>query len=103
VDANFSDQKRPVFKVGSKKWLGVTKWSFYIGMFFSISQGDQASLLMTPLEYLEAWDAQPRLMAILTVIQHRVRHNISQQMEKTKANSTNARTRHLSNSPTAKR
>jgi hypothetical protein len=102
VDANFTDQKHPVFKVGSKKWLGVQKWSFYIGMFFSLSQGDQASLAMSPLEYLESWEEEPRLMAILQVIQQQVRHCMARQLEKVKEDS-HAGTRRIPNSPTVKR
>jgi hypothetical protein len=103
VDANFVDQKHPVFKVGSKKWIGMTKWSFYINLFFSISIGDQASLAMSPMEYLRCWDAEPRLMAILAVVQARVRKCMAERMETSRKGIGNAGTRRLPTRPSVKR
>jgi hypothetical protein len=103
VDANFTEQKRPVFKVGSKKWIGMVKWGFYLNLFFSISIGDQASLAMSPIEYLDAWETEPRLMAILAVIQQRVRHKMGEQVETTKRGMGHGRTGHIPGRPSIKR
>ena len=65
-------------------------------MFFSLSVGDQASLAMSPLEYLRCYEEEPRLMDILSTIQRRVRWNMAKNMDKVKAD---AGKRHLPNSP----
>lgn len=103
MDANFSDQKRPIYKIGSKKWIGMVKWGFYVNLFFSISVGDQASLGMTPIEYIEAWEKEPRLMAILVVIQQRTRQKMSEQLDTAKRGIGHGGTGHLPNRPAIKR
>jgi hypothetical protein len=82
VDAGFTEQKAPKFRVGSLKWVGVQKWGFYINLFFSVYVGDQASLAMSPTEYLKAWEEEPRLMSIVSVIQHRYRVKTNEGIEK---------------------
>ena len=85
VDAQFTGQLAPVFRVGSPKWVGTRTWGFYVNLFFSICIGDQASLAMGPLEWLRCWDEQPRLMAILLTVQARVRWHFAAESEKAKA------------------
>jgi hypothetical protein len=102
VDASFTDQKRPVFRVGSLKWVGVWKWCFYINLFFALSMGDQVSLAMSPVEYLRAWEEEPRLMAIVSIIQARVRVKMGERLDATRRKAEHGQG-HLSNSSTVKR
>ncbi len=67
-------------------------------MFFSISVGEQASFAMSPSEYVKCWENDPHLMAILSLVQSRVRYNIAKDRE-----ASDGRKRHLPTRPTAKR
>jgi hypothetical protein len=82
VDATFSKQKHPVFRTGSLKWIGITRWGFYVDLFFQISQGENASLAMGPGEWIRCWDEHPRLMTILRIVQSRVRYHLSDRADK---------------------
>ncbi len=82
------------------KWVGLQRWGWYLEVFFSISVGDQASFAISPIEYMRCWEEDPHLMSILTLVQHRVRYNVSRQLDKVKSD---GRARHVSNSITAKR
>lgn len=74
-----------MFRRGSLKWVGINKWGFYVDMFLSISSGDQASMAMSPREWMACWEEYPRVMAILQLIQKRVRFQMSDEVEKAKA------------------
>jgi hypothetical protein len=85
VDAQFTEQKYPIFRKGSLKWVGLQRWSWYLNVFFSISVGDQASFAMSPIEHMRCWEEAPRLMTILSVVQGRVRSNMSKKIGSLKA------------------
>lgn len=85
VDATFTKQKHPVFRKGSAKWTGIRKWGFYIDLFYQISSGEQASLAMSPREWMRCWEEHPRLMAILKVVQGHVRGHMAEETERAKA------------------
>ncbi len=79
VDASFSKQRHPVFRPGSPKWIGLQKWGFYIDLFFRLSAGEQASLAISPREWIRCWEEQPRLMAVLKVVQDRARSRMAEE------------------------
>lgn len=60
-----------------------------------IASGDQASLAISPREWVQCWEEQPRLMAILGVVQNRVRSRMADEArsesEKLKAKAAKGR------------
>jgi hypothetical protein len=65
------------YRAGSRPWTAQAKWGWYISMFSAICNPDNMSLQMSPKEYLEMWDTNPRLTAILLHVQAEMRSNVS--------------------------
>lgn len=84
MDSCFAKGK-PLYRVGTPTWIGRAKWSWYIGMFKRIAQGEGMTFALTPVEYLECWERQPRLMAILETIQGRFVFKAAESQEKSMA------------------
>ncbi len=79
VDVAFLKGRRPVLRPGSLKWIGARKWGWYVSSFSRIAT-EQFAFHCSPLEYLKAWELQPRLMAIYETIQARMREKSADAM-----------------------
>lgn len=78
-----SDRENPpVFDVGSITWWGLRKWKYYFELFFSIANPDGYNLFLTPHDYLQHQQKNPRLMAILLEIQKRARKEFKPDIQK---------------------
>lgn len=59
----------PLYAYGSRKEKGLKRWSFYITLFLRIATGDSMALPISPDDYLERADRNPRLFAIMEAVQ----------------------------------
>lgn len=74
--------KNPLFAPGSLSWYSLRKWGYFFNMFFSIANPDGYNLFLTPLQFIEHQNNDPRLMAILLCIQKLVRSKIAKDRTK---------------------
>lgn len=70
------------------------RYGFYVDLFFQIAIGDQAALAMSPMEWIDGWERHPHLMAILRVVQGRVRHHLAEEASRVEAEAKAKGARH---------
>jgi hypothetical protein len=61
--------------------MGRARWGWYIAVFKRLAQGEQMNFAMSPVEYLRCWEEQPRLMAILEIVQGRFVQKTAERQE----------------------